>query len=118
MNEQLNLLFSRNLSYWLKIRGKKQADLCKRLGVKSSSVSEWCNGRSLPNGENILMICQWLMIELSDLLEDKMREPDILDRIEFKLKDDQDFKNTVADLYSLSPSQYEKVKDYIALLMK
>ena len=31
--------------YGLQKTGKKQADLCKFTGCKSSTVSDWCNGK-------------------------------------------------------------------------
>ena len=36
---------SERILYGLQKTGKKQADLCKFTGCKSSTVSDWCNGK-------------------------------------------------------------------------
>lgn len=41
----INIIFSKKLVYWLERRGKTQADLYKMLGVSSATVSDWCNNK-------------------------------------------------------------------------
>lgn len=69
--EEYRRIFSKNLSYYLELTGKNQADLCKYMGVSSATVSDWCNGKKMPRMDKIQSICNWLRIEKSDLLEDK-----------------------------------------------
>jgi transcriptional regulator with XRE-family HTH domain len=64
-------IFARNLNYFLKLNGKKQIDLAKHLGVSTGLVSAWCNGEKLPRMGRIQAICNWLHINISDLLDDK-----------------------------------------------
>ena len=41
-------IFSNNLNYYMKINNKIQDDLVKDLGLKTSTISSWCNGQKLP----------------------------------------------------------------------
>lgn len=41
----INIIFSNNLNYWLERRGKTQADLYKKLNVSSATASDWSNGK-------------------------------------------------------------------------
>jgi len=68
-NEEFKKIFSKNLVHFLEINQKTQADLCKYIGVSSATVSDWCNGKKMPRMDKIQSICNWLMIEKSDLLE-------------------------------------------------
>ena len=67
--EEFKKIFSKNLVHFLEINQKTQADLCKYIGVSSATVSDWCNGKKMPRMDKIQSICNWLMIEKSDLLE-------------------------------------------------
>jgi len=72
--ERIKRLFAVNLKYWLEREGKKQIDLCNHLGVSSATVSNWSTGTKMPRTDKIQAICNWLGIELSDLLTDKRHE--------------------------------------------
>lgn len=117
-NDELKKIFSSNLNYWLEFRGKTQADLYKMAGVSSATASDWCNSKKLPRTDKIFDIAQWLMIELSDLLTIKERNHNEIDSLIYRIKDDEDFRNTVFDLYNFNLDQYKRAKDYIELLKK
>ena len=63
-------IFSKNLNYYMNIRGKKQIDLCKYLKVSSATVSDWCNAKKMPKTERIGDIAKWLYIEVTDLFNE------------------------------------------------
>lgn len=117
-NEELKNIFSTNLNYWLEYRGKTQADLYKMAGVSSATASDWCNSKKLPRTDKIFDIAQWLMIELSDLLTVKEHNHEEMDKVIFRIKDDDEFRNIVLDLYNFNQDQYKRAKDYIELLKK
>ena len=49
--------------YGLQKTGKKQADLCKFTGCKSSTVSDWCNGKVKKlNSENAFKVSKLLQL--------------------------------------------------------
>lgn len=70
-NEELKLIFSNNLKYWLKERDKTQADLSRYINVSSATASDWCHGYKMPRTDKLQSICSWLGIELNDLLEEQ-----------------------------------------------
>ena len=73
MSEQeFNKLFAKNLSYWLDFRNKTQLDLAKYMGVSTASVSNWCKGIKLPRMDKVDRICDYLHINHSDLMENKV----------------------------------------------
>ncbi len=69
--KEINKIFSKNLTYWLQERGKTQADLYKKINVSSATASDWCNEKKIPRVDKLVIIANWLNIELSDLLENK-----------------------------------------------
>lgn len=117
-NADINILFSKKLNYWLERRGKTQADLYKKLGVSSATASDWCNSKKMPKADKLVLIAKWLMIELSDLLEDKEPSDDRFNDIVFRLKDDDVFREAVTILYKSKKKNFEKILDYERLLNK
>lgn len=115
-NDETNVIFSKNLNYWLERRGKTQADLYKKLNVSSATASDWCNNKKMPKVDKLIQISRWLMVELSDLLEEKIpvnsKDNDIL----FRLKDDSKFKEAVELLFDSNKEDFEKILDYEQLL--
>ncbi len=69
--KDLKRIFSKNLIYWLNERNKTQADLYKKMNVSSATASDWCNEKIIPRVDKLVIIADWLNIELSDLLENK-----------------------------------------------
>lgn len=65
-----NTVFSKNLRFYMDARGKKQADLCKYLNVSSATVSDWCNGKKMPQTQRIGDIAAWLNIQVTDLFDE------------------------------------------------
>ena len=118
-NESLNKIFSDNLNYWLNERGKTQADLARHLNVSTATTSDWCNENKIPRTDKLVQISRWLMIELSDLIEDKKKEEvSEFDKILFRLKDDPSFLELVFTLNRFDSDKLSKAADYIALLNK
>lgn len=76
-DKELRELFASNLKYWLERRGKTQADLRRYMEVSSATASDWCNGRKIPRTDKLSVICDWLGIDLKDLLTDNGKEVDV-----------------------------------------
>lgn len=58
--------------YGLQKTGKKQADLCKFTGCKSSTVSDWCNGKVKKlNSENAFKVSKLLQLNQEWLITGK-----------------------------------------------
>ena len=71
MDEKLKELFSKNLVEQLLAKGETQASMARYMKISSATASDWCNGRKMPRVDKIQTLCNWLGIELSDLLEEK-----------------------------------------------
>lgn len=115
-SEELKKIFSNNLNYWLNKRGKTQADLYKRMGVSSATVSDWCNAKKIPRTDKLCDIAVWLMIELSDLIEVKEHLDDSQNDIIYRIKDDTQFYEIVKKLYDCNMEELLKIEDYINLV--
>lgn len=66
-----NRVFSKNLKYYLNKNDMTQLDLSKRLGVGTTSVSNWCNGLKSPRMDKLDAMCRLFGCARSDLMEEK-----------------------------------------------
>lgn len=64
-------IFSNNLNYYMKINNKIQDDLVKDLGLKTSTISSWCNGQKLPRMDKIALLADYFGIHFSKLIEEQ-----------------------------------------------
>ena len=71
MGDSLRETFAENLKYYMERSGKTQADLMRYMGVSSATASDWVNGRKMPRADKLQAIANWLMVDLSDLMEEK-----------------------------------------------
>lgn len=72
MSEQdFNILFSKNLNFYLNKNDKTQLDLANHLNVSTSAVSAWCRGAKTPRMDKVDAMCKYFGIKRSDLMEDK-----------------------------------------------
>jgi transcriptional regulator with XRE-family HTH domain len=68
-DNELKAIFSNNLRKYVKKENTNFTELAKEIGVGKSAVSNWINGISLPRMDKIDLICNYLNISKSDLLE-------------------------------------------------
>lgn len=64
-------VLSKNLKWYLELKGATQKDLAQYLGVNPSSVNDWIKGKKYPRIDKIEMIARYFGILKSDLIEDK-----------------------------------------------
>lgn len=65
----INDIFVRQLRYYLNLRNKSQSDLAKYIGVSNGTITNYVNGTNMPRMDRIDKICEFLLINRSDLLE-------------------------------------------------
>ena len=63
-------IFSKNLNYYMDLRHKTQTDIINDLDINKSAISSWCNGTRLPRMNKVEVLCQYLNINVSNLLEE------------------------------------------------
>ena len=69
-DSELRQAFAARLKYYMNIKGCKQSDIARDLGINMSTISSWCNGVMIPRMEKIKMLADYFNINMSDLLED------------------------------------------------
>lgn len=68
-------VFSKNLKYYLDNNEMSQADLAKRIGVSTTSVSNWVLGIKTPRMDKVDMMCSIFNCKRSDLMEERREQP-------------------------------------------
>ena len=64
-------VFARNLSYYLRLRGRDQKEVAEIVGVAPSTFNEWIKGKKYPRIDKIEILANYFGIMKSDLIEDK-----------------------------------------------
>ena len=64
-------VFARNLSYYLRMRGRDQKEVAEVVGVAPSTFNEWVKGKKYPRIDKIELLANYFGILKSDLIEDK-----------------------------------------------
>jgi transcriptional regulator with XRE-family HTH domain len=64
-------IMAKNIKKYLAERGVKAIDVCRALGIKQNTFSDWENGKIYPRIDKIEMLANYFGISKSDLVEDK-----------------------------------------------
>ena len=59
---------SKNIKYYLDLRGISNKDLAAALGVTAPSVTNWIKGKNSPDIEYIAKICDILNVSINELM--------------------------------------------------
>ena len=62
-------IFAKNLRYYMTIYEKDRNKVCKDLGIKYPTFSEWCNAKKYPRIDKIEKLANYFHIKKSDLIE-------------------------------------------------
>lgn len=79
--EKMNETFRDNLRYFMDLRGKTQADIARGLNVSTSAVTYWCSGEKMPRADKFKALCDYLFIDMSDLLTPREAVPSFEQRL-------------------------------------
>lgn len=71
---EFNAIFSKRLKYFLELNDMSQVELAQKLGVGTSTVSNWTNGLKTPRMSKVDAMCQLFGCKRSDLMVEQ--EPD------------------------------------------
>lgn len=76
MNEnEYAKIISKNLKRILYEQGKSQTDIVKDLNINKATVSSWVSGTRLPRMDKIDLLCHYLNVSRSDIMEDHSDSP-------------------------------------------
>lgn len=70
-------VMAKNIKYYLRKNDVSQTDMCKTLGFKMSTVSDWMHARTYPRIDKIEMMSNYFGIEKSNLVEDKTDQTEL-----------------------------------------
>jgi len=106
MPDNAREIFVRNLRYLMNVRGISQADICRELGVSSTTVSDWCAGKKYPRVDAMQRLADLLGVLFSTLttegglqdFEDQQRIEDLHENPTLRLLFDKQRRLDDADL--------------------
>lgn len=64
-------VLSNNLKRYMETAGKNRNDICKDLGFKYTTFTDWVNGKKYPRIDKIELLANYFGIQKSDLIEKK-----------------------------------------------
>lgn len=64
---ELKIKIGKKITELLKQNGKNQQDLVKALGFNKSKISKWCNGKNIPEDNELIKIADFFNVSLSYL---------------------------------------------------
>lgn len=64
---------AQNIRYYLKKYGKTQKEICKDLGFKEMTFSDWVNAKTYPRIDKIEKIANYFHVQKADLVEEKRK---------------------------------------------
>ena len=89
-------VFAKRLNYYMSINNKRQIDLVEDLRIPRATVSNWCNGKKMPEMVKIDMLAKYFNVNRSDLLEEKKEKIETIaahhDGEECRSNSTEDFK--------------------------
>lgn len=63
-------IMSRNIQHYMNIKNKTRHEICKDLGVKYTTFTDWLNGNTYPRIDKIELMANYFGITKADLVED------------------------------------------------
>lgn len=69
-------VMARNIQHYLDLNHKDRNDLCRDLGFKYTTVSNWLQGVKYPRIDKIEMMARYFGVTKADLVEDHSIQPD------------------------------------------
>lgn len=62
-------IMAENIRHYMEIKGKSRSEVCKDLGFKYTTFTDWVNGNSYPRIDKIEMLAHYFGITKADLVE-------------------------------------------------
>ena len=109
-----NRIFSANLKSFLSANDMSQLDLSKKLGVGTTSVSNWCKGLKVPRMDKVDAMCKIFNCKRSDLMDDHSSLEEV--RARPSLSPDQE--QLLADYDQLNAEGKEEARKQVRNLTK
>lgn len=102
-------LMARNIKRFMDEKGVNATDVCKALGFKHNTFSDWINAKAYPRIDKIEMMANYFGVTKADLVEDKAifeERAKMLMLVDSYYKGEKG-KDILNKLFSLSPDIQE-----------
>ena len=118
-------VFSKNLQYFMKLKGISQKELAENIGVSAPTLNEWIKAKKYPRIDKIERLADYFKCLKSDLIEEKTTEEremqknnDILSDIIVRLRTDEEFSSIVIALNDLDAEKLAGIKVILNTFLK
>lgn len=113
-------IFSRNLNYYAKEKGKTRPEMAEAIGVSYYTYVDWSNGKKFPRMDKVEKLARYLGIKISDLVEERTIEKKPVESamLHTKILTDQDLMETIEEYFLLSEENQKMVRDLVRNLQK
>ena len=118
-------VFSKNLQYFMNLKGISQKELAEIIGVSAPTLNEWLKCKKYPRIDKIEKLANHFNCLKSDLIEEKTPEEremqknnDILSDIIVRMRTDEDFSDIVKTLYGLDSDKLNGIKVMLNTFVK
>lgn len=74
-------VMAENIQYYMDLNGKSRNDMCKALGIKYTTFTDWVKGATYPRIDKIELMANYFGIKKSDLVEPHDHDPDSADAL-------------------------------------
>ena len=64
------IIMARNIRKYMELNGKTRNDLCRDLGIKYTTLTDWLKGKTYPRIDKIEMMAEYFGVSKADLVED------------------------------------------------
>lgn len=71
IDEEQRRVFSKNLNRFIAASGKMQLEIANELGLKTSTLNNWCKGKALPRMSELRMLADYFKAGVTDLIDEK-----------------------------------------------
>lgn len=113
-DKEQKMIFAKNLNYFIANSGKRQIDVCNDLGIKKTTLNNWCIGKSIPKMSGIQKLADYFGIGKSDLVDDKLYNADA--SFDARFLNDAEAKEIISKYYNLSADKQAMARNYIDFL--
>lgn len=70
-------VMAQNIKYYMNLHQKERNDVCKDLGIKYTTLTDWINGKTYPRIDKIEAMAQYFGISKADLVEERNKSESV-----------------------------------------
>ena len=70
-------VMAQNIKYYMNLHKKERNDICKDLGIKYTTLTDWINGKTYPRIDKIEAMAQYFGISKADLVEEQNKSESV-----------------------------------------